>query len=525
MKRIVYLLTLLLPLCAAAQQLPVHNQFFLNPYVLNPASVGSHGQTEVFLTQRQQMQGAANAPVTTSINLQIPSRGRTAFGVNVVDHRYGMLANTSTLATLGYAFKLGRNHFLRLGASGGMGKYSVDRNRLEEEEDFSRVKSFNNKSFVDAQFGISYQLRGLTLGVSAPTLLNAKRVNTNAADPLDFRLINYYLANAGYHLQLSQAFAVSPQVQYRYSTNFPSQYQAMGTLHFHNVWAGGGYRQHAGPLATAGAKIKNTFTLGYVYEPAADGAVTPRPTHEVLLSVSFGAKKTRKEEVAEARENRREEDDKKATRQSKEKAAKEKAAARKLAARQAADEKAEAETKREKAKKEKTRTARKEKAAREKAKDQQAREKKTAAKKAKLEKARTKKARKSSRPESSRKPANQVAPVQKLAAKPVEKPVTESVVAPAKEEERIEEHHRVHPLELKKGNYVVVGSFNVFDNAVRYTRTMYDRGLRADYRYSSKTNRYYVFVYQSKDVDAARAERDSTRQFLGIADAWVLIVE
>jgi len=523
MKRIIYLLSLLCPLCAAAQQLPVHNQFFLNPYVINPASVGAHGQTELSLSQRQQMQGAANAPVTTAINLQIPSRGASAFGVNVVDHRYGMLANTSTLATFGYAFKLGQDHFLRLGASGGTGKYTVDRNRLENETDWSRIESFNNKSFVDAQFGVSYQLKGLTLGVSAPTLLNPTMVNTNAADPLDFRKVSYYLANAGYRLQLSKAFAVSPQVQYRYATNFPSQYQAMGTLHLGNVWAGGGYRQDAGPLATAGVKIKNAFTLGYVYEPAADRQVSaPQATHEVLLSVSFGQQKSRKEEVAEARETRQQEDHKKSTQQAKEKAAKEKAAFRKLADRQAADEKAEAKAGREKAQKERARTSKQEKAAKEKVRNREAREKKAAAKKAKTEKERARKARKADKVPS-RKPATpQVA---KLTAKPVEQPVTESVVPAGKMEERIEEHHRVHPLELKKSNYVVVGSFNVFDNAVRFTRALYERGLRADYRYSSKTNRYYVFVSQSKDVDEARAERDRTRQLVGIADAWVLIVE
>jgi hypothetical protein len=32
-------------------------------------------------------------------------------------------------------------------------------------------------------------------------------------------------------------------------------------------------------------------------------------------------------------------------------------------------------------------------------------------------------------------------------------------------------------------------------------------------------------VYQSKDTDDARGERDRTRQLVGIADAWVLIVE
>ncbi len=523
MKRIVYLLTLLFPLCAAAQQLPVHNQFFLNPYLINPANVGGHGQTELSLTQRQQMQGTANAPVTTAINLQIPSGGRSAFGVNVVDHRYGLLANTSTLATFGYAFKLGPDHFLRFGASGGMGKYTVDRNRLEKEEDWSRIKSFNNKSFVDAQFGISYQLKGLTLGVSAPTLLNAKLVNTNTNDPLDFRPVSYYLANAGYHLQLSKAFAVSPQVQYRYSTNFPSQYQAMGTLHFHNVWAGGGYRQDAGPVATAGAKIKNTFTLGYVYEPAADGAGTQQATHELMLSMRFGQKKTRKEEVAEARETRKHEDHKKATKQSKEKAAKEKAAAKKLNARQAADKKADAKAEQEKIRKAKTKTTKQEKAAKEKAKAQQAREKKTAARKAKVEKERAKKARKTGKQPS---PKPTAPAVEKLTAKPVEQPATDSVVTPAfKLEERIKEHQRVHPLELKKGNYVVVGSFSVFNNAVRYTRSLYERGLRADYRYSSKTNRYYVFVHQSNELGEARGERDRTRQFVGIADAWVLIVE
>ncbi len=523
MKRIIYLLSLLFPACAAAQQLPVHNQFFLNPYVINPASVGAHGQAELSLSQRQQMHGTANAPVTTAINLQVPSRGATAFGINVVDHRYGMLANTSTLATFGYAFKLGQDHFLRLGASGGMGKYSVDRNRLESETDWSRIASFNNKSFVDAQFGVSYQLRGLTLGLSAPTLLNPKMVNTNAADPLDFRKVSYYLANAGYHLQLSKAFAVSPQVQYRYATNFPSQYQAVGTLHLGNVWAGGGYRQDAGPIATAGARIKDAFTLGYVYEPAANGpAGAAQATHEVVLSVRFGPKKSRKEEVAEARETRQQEDHKKATQQAKEKAAKEKAASKKLAARQAADEKAEAKAGREKDRKEKARTAQQEKAAKEKAKHQRAREQKAEAKKAKREKERARKARKADKVPSRKPATSQVA---RLTAKPVEQPVTESVVAAGKMEERIEEHHRVHPLELKKSNYVVVGSFNVFDNAVRYTRALYERGLRADYRYSSKTNRYYVFVAQSKDVDEARAERDRTRQLVGIADAWVLIVE
>ncbi len=534
MKKILYLLTLLFPLGAAAQQLPVHSQFFLNPYILNPSYVGLNGQTQLFLSHRQHMQRTADAPVTTTINLQIPTRGRAAFGLGMVDHVNGLLANTSALASFGYAFQLGDDHYLRIGGSGGLGKYTVDRNRLENEDDWTRVKSFNNKTFLDANVGISYQLKGLSLGVSAPTLLNKKMVNTNVVDPLDFRRISYYVANAGYRLKLSEAFALSPQAQYRYSTEFPSEYQAIGTLHFRNVWAGGGYRQHTGPVASAGAKIKNTFTIGYAYEPAPAQSTATQGTHEILMSLSFGQIKTRKEQVSEAKEARNKVEEKKSDHKAKEKAKKEKAFEKKQAARKAAADKAEAKSEKEKAKKEKAREVRNEKAKAEKAKNEKAKLKKVEAKKAKAEKEKAQKARKADKKQASRKPAKPLAPAKKEPAAAVQPPVMEQEVqpapapapaAPAKVEERIEEHHREHPLELKKGSYVVVGSFNIFDNAVRFNNTIYKRGLRSDYRYSSKTMRYYVFVHQSGDLAEARAECDRIRQLVGISDAWVLIVE
>ncbi len=534
MKRIIYLISLLLPVWATAQQLPVNSHFFVNPYFVNPSYAGVSGQTEVFVTHRQNMEMPRSAPVTTSLTMHLPTRGKVAFGVNLSDHVYNLLGTATNMVTVGYALPLGENHFLRAGISAGFSKYTVDRNRLESDADWERISSFNNKSSLDAQFGISYQLKGLTLGVSAPTLLNKRLVNVNPDDALDFTRISYYNLNGGYHLKMSESFAVAPQVQYRYSTQFPSQYQAMGTLYFRNIWAGGGYRQNAGPVAAAGVKIKNTLSVGYAYEPAARAATTIGGTHEVMLSLSFGQKKDKQtaEEKGKQAEKRAEE---KAAKEKAENSAKAKEAAKKLAKKEKAADKAgqEKSRKKERAEKDKAKKdsskqkaaeSKKEKAAREKAKKDKAKE----ARKVKAE-------RKSESKAPVAKPARPTAPVKEQQPAPVvEKPAEEEVkpaapetqpVAKPKEEERIEEQKRSHPLELKKGNYVVVGSFNVFDNAVRFTHAVYKRGMRSDYRYSSKTMRYYVYVYQSEDVDAARAERDRIRQLTGISDAWVLIVE
>jgi type IX secretion system PorP/SprF family membrane protein len=520
MKRIIYLISLLLPVWATAQQLPVNSHFFVNPYFINPSYAGVNGQTEVFVTHRQNMEMPRSAPVTTSLTMHLPTRGKVAFGVNLSDHVYNLLGTATNMVTVGYALPLGENHFLRAGLSAGFSKYTVDRNRLESDADWDRISAFNNKSSLDAQFGISYQLKGLTVGVSAPTLLNKRLVNVNPDDALDFTRVGYYNLNGGYHLKLSESFAVAPQVQYRYSTQFPSQYQAMGTLYFRNLWAGGGYRQNAGPVAAAGVKIKNTLSVGYAYEPAAKAATTIGGTHELMLSLSFGQKKEKQtaEEKQKQAEKKAEE---KAAKEKAENSAKAREAAKKLAKKEKAADKADQEKSRKKEK------AQKEKAKKDRSKQKAAEAKQAKAAREKAKKDKAKADRDSNSKAAVAKPARQATPVVEKPAEEEVKPATLEAqpTAKPKEEERIEVQKRSHPLELKKGNYVVVGSFNVFENAVRFTHSVYKRGMRSDYRYSSKTMRYYVYVYQSGDVDEARGERDRVRQLMGISDAWVLIVE
>lgn len=77
-------------------------------------------------------------------------------------------------------------------------------------------------------------------------------------------------------------------------------------------------------------------------------------------------------------------------------------------------------------------------------------------------------------------------------------------------------------LELKKGYYAVIGVFDQQVNAIRLVEESSQKGIVAKYGYVFEVKRYYVYVFNSEDYEAAKNQKNTVRSTTDYKDAWIL---
>jgi type IX secretion system PorP/SprF family membrane protein len=468
MKKVLFLWAFLAHTYLFAQQLPVYSQFFLNPYMYNPAFVGHSKYTEVYLSHRQQWVGIEGAPVTSSLSVHLPTKGRLAYGLRVYSDKRGLLSTTSTLFSVGYTAHLGENQYLRAGLSSGIGVNAIRMNEVHNPNDPALSTFMDNSFFLDGNVGINYQYKDFSLGVSLPKIFQRNMITTNQRNEVQIKRLDHFLVSAGYRFRFSDdAIIVEPQLLYQVAQGIPSQFEAIGIIYLRDrMWVGGSYRQNYGPTAFAGFKVTNTLRLGYGYELGTfRSAGFTNATHEFVLNMRFGQKKESTSKPSPARPVPH-------------LPAKNRDTIRKTEFQP-----------------DSTRSVHPEK--------------------------------NPVRTDSFAEKIDGKEVENKNLIKTEQQPFVQADEPnPTKAlEERIPVQKPSNYLELAKGHYVVVNAFRVFDNVLNYHEKLSDQYSESRYGYSSKTHFYYSYVLFTQDINRARYERNKMRKLKGFENTWVLTVE
>jgi outer membrane protein OmpA-like peptidoglycan-associated protein len=77
---------------------------------------------------------------------------------------------------------------------------------------------------------------------------------------------------------------------------------------------------------------------------------------------------------------------------------------------------------------------------------------------------------------------------------------------------------------ITKGNFLVVGSFNYQANAQNFARILKEKSLSANLGFYKGSGHYYVYLFESTDLNVVRSKRDQMRLKEEFKDAWVLKV-
>ncbi|MBC7923883.1 MAG: PorP/SprF family type IX secretion system membrane protein [Ferruginibacter sp.] len=519
MKKIFYLLVFICQTAAHAQDVPVYSQFFLNPYLYNPAWVGTGEYNEVGLTHRRQWSGMEGAPVTSTLSLRIPTRRKISWGMTVVNDRYALFSTTSGLLSLGYAVKLGAEHYLRGGISMGAGMNALDYARVDNPNDPALARVLNQHAFLKGNAGVVYQYKKLHLGASLPEAFNRKVVSTSSFEAGEASLLDHYLLTAGYRLDLSRLLSVEPQVLYRGSAGLPRQWELLNTLYVgEHVWVGASYRQQYGSTAFAGVKMNDKAKLGYAYGMAGNSAAgIPSATHELQLTFRFGKKKGgAKVPVAAAVASPPTGTPGAGT----------------PGARPARAPQPDMDGPESPAPNPGNRNNRTESGAvgQDPAKTGSKSNERGGVTSRPIRNGTTGKETESAKgttPAPGKEGADQKRTAVRPNAFPAEKGSVGGNSDPSARqgEVTIKARKPLHHLELTLGHYVIVGSFRVFDNVIKYQKQLADQGVSGRISYSSERLYYYLYVKSTGDVRQARQERDRLRGMKGFESTWLMSVE
>ncbi len=295
-----------------AQNYPVYNSYFINPYLYNPAEAATD-YAYVFVNHRQQWMNIEGAPVLTTVNFNTRfDNSRGAIGVKMSNFQRGLLNTSDFALTYAYGIGLSEKSKLYFALSGG----AITNNINLDEADMSdpAVASYLADNIQPAgNFGMMFKSEsGINFGVALPQLFEPKfnsagSFDNTAVSPLDNAIVSLYYRKklsdqmvsrrrkgVNRKVKVDEAYApLELYVMYKYAKAGNSQAEAMVKLNLSpNFWVGGGYRQSYGMSGALGLSI-GKFLMSYSYEPGNQ----PEPafsqgTHEIQLGLRLGELKS-----------------------------------------------------------------------------------------------------------------------------------------------------------------------------------------------------------------------------------------
>ena len=299
-KSIFFLLLNMLAFSLVGQQIPSLGQYYVNPYLLNPAFTGKKDQAELFVHYRKQWVGLPGAPETQLITLDGPlGQEKLGLGLMLYNNVFNIIGKTGGMLSASYEVRFNERQRMGFGLSLGFmqNKIYFDRIRARDPFEQSILNNLEQKTLLDANFGIRYENGNFTLGLASHQL---------AANDVDFEneqdnkstvysLVRHYTATVGYRLSLSgndyeERFSLEPLLMLRSAEGLPPQIDLNTIIHYKDkAWFALTYKYQVGGALGTGIVLDDRFSVGYTYEFATTEFRNAHDnSHEISLSYRFG---------------------------------------------------------------------------------------------------------------------------------------------------------------------------------------------------------------------------------------------
>lgn len=246
---------------------PFSSMSMINPYHINPSFVGIEGRPVFNLNYRRQWIGIDGAPVTTNFTFDMPIKYGVSVGAEVYSDKRSLLSTNSVTFTVGYAVQFSQKEILRFGLSGGMGHRRIDLANVDNPSDPALIGVVDKNMYLDGNFGISFQTGYFLFGIALPNFFEPNLNNVSSFENGGFAPLNEILFNANYRIYFAlDDMFFEPQLIYRYYKVMPNQFEIAGLFYLRNtLWFGGSYRQDYGASGMVGFTFNKKFSVGYSY--------------------------------------------------------------------------------------------------------------------------------------------------------------------------------------------------------------------------------------------------------------------
>lgn len=303
MKNIGLLTFIMISTCSFGQSLVQYSLAPYNGFIYNPAKAGAE-KGNIFIHHKSQYVGISPINFSNqSLTMDLPIyKLKSGIGVVVHNDFSGYLANTSM--QLFYAYHVKKNKSaLSFGVGLGLHHLYLNGSKLRVASgDYDFGVSHNDKILdngnvsslaFDLDFGVNYQLAGLSIGLAGKNLLghgntifNNNNLNTNRS----------FVSMIGYNWKLSENLNITPNAIFK-TDLVKSQLSLGGNFNFkQNYYAGFaliGYNSNNfdGLGLNVGVKLTKKMKIIYNYDiPLNALKGTNEGSHELLFHYQFDVK-------------------------------------------------------------------------------------------------------------------------------------------------------------------------------------------------------------------------------------------
>lgn len=321
------LLIFIAPFLLYAQQKPMHSQYVLNNFILNPAIAGIESYVDVKISYRNQWTGIDGAPTTTYFSIQGPIGGNkdiektnpSSFGKRgdnvrgyrmnldyetspahhgigfiAINDKTGYLNRYSVYANYAYHRPLSKNTTLSAGFLAGISSTTLDRTKIvwASLNPNDPAIGYNNNelsnTLPELGAGLWLYSKDYYLGASVLNILPGKAKFTST-DKYGVYYVPHIFLSAGYKGWINDDISIMPSLNIQFIQPTPMQVHANVKLQYQDfIWLGGGYRsgdQLSGFVAMTGINVSNSFNVGYSYDVTSNARLRTyaKNTHEILI--------------------------------------------------------------------------------------------------------------------------------------------------------------------------------------------------------------------------------------------------
>ncbi len=302
-----------------AQQLPQGSLYSMNPFVVNPAMTGAYDFGDFRISYRKQWQGLDGAPVTGFVSGHTPvaygnkvrkgtqsprySGGPTyrpappsgtfrwGLGGLFMYDKTGPTERNTLQMTAAAHFSLPDQWQLSLGGGAGVLQYVVNFNEITTATANDPLIPDGRVSLVKPYFSLGMMVRkGNFWG--AASVLSPRPIDLDYGIPsgtADNRILPHYFITASYRVELSEDWAVLPQVWLKGMKKASKSVDSQVRVQYSDrIWAGVHYRVKESMGAQFGLALLANTTVSYAYEyPISAIRLVSTGSHEIMVGIRF----------------------------------------------------------------------------------------------------------------------------------------------------------------------------------------------------------------------------------------------
>lgn len=276
-----------------AQQTPIYSQYYMNPYLYNPAAAGDNG-TQAYFLYRKQWVNIDGSPETHAFTIDGKLENQPiGLGLTFFNDESNVISRSSFGLSSAYSLKLTEDQSLAFGMTlqGIQHRVNFDKIIAEDVTDPNLLNSIDQKTAFELSAGLLYKWRRLKFGFAADQLLQNQISYEDASNfrTLNYNLVRHYISNISYDFEINDDFGVEPLLVTRIVQGLPSQFDANVIGKYKDIlWTGIGYRHNLGWTFSAGFNLQQQMRFGYTYEiPSSDLDQIGGTTHEFVLGWRF----------------------------------------------------------------------------------------------------------------------------------------------------------------------------------------------------------------------------------------------